>query len=82
MPLHALKASWEVFAGILPGEPMPEYTKRWYYTSEDYQQDCKNADDGKPYNQFSEKMREAIEYSKQAMNPARVNWVRVDFLWL
>ena len=41
MPMKTAKAFFEVTAGIIPGTAMPEYCKRWNYTSDEYQQDTK-----------------------------------------
>jgi hypothetical protein len=74
-----LKAVWEVQAGILPGEPMPEYTKRFYYTSGDNAADQELPEQGT--NRFTEKMLEAHKYAQEITDPSRVNWVRIDFVW-
>jgi hypothetical protein len=39
--INALKATWTVRGGIIPGsDHQPELTKQWLYTSEDYQRDA------------------------------------------
>lgn len=80
MPRTAAKAFIEVVGGVLPNEPMPEYTKRWWYTSGDYE-----ADQTVPPDQptaFSKMLDEAHEHAKGLSNPAYVNWVRVEWIWV
>ena len=76
----AAKAIFEVQAGVIPGTPMPEYTKRWGYTSEDFEHDRTVPQDQPTI--FSQRLQEAHEYAKGLSNPAYVNWVHVDFLWI
>ena len=80
MPLNAAKALFEVRAGIIPGESMPEYTKRWGYTTGEYQQDRDTPADQPTI--FSQRLKEVHEYAQGMSNPAYVNWVRVDFIWV
>lgn len=80
--MERLVASWEVFAGVIPAQIMTEYSKRWLYTSSDYETDIANANDGKQENRFTEMMKEAHDYALSLTDPRRVNWVRTDFLWL
>ena len=35
MPESA-RAAWEVTAGLIPGQAMPEYTRRWALTSSEW----------------------------------------------
>jgi len=79
--MTGLTGAWEVVAGVLPGEPLKEYTKRFLYTSDDAEKDRQNNDDGEPTNVFTEKMQQAYDYAMQITNPSKVNWVRVDFIW-
>jgi hypothetical protein len=76
----AAKALFEVRAGVIPGESIPEYTKQWGYTSDDYE-----ADKIVPQEQptvFSRRLQEAHDYAMGLSNPAYVNWVRVDWIWV
>ena len=80
MPMQAAKALIEVLAGIIPGEPIAEYTKLWGYSSEDY-----GLDKAVPLDQptiFSKRLEEAHAYAMGLSNPAHVNWVRVDWIWV
>ncbi len=80
MPLQAAKAFFEVNAGVLPGTPMPEYTKRWGYTTEEYEQDQQTPQDQPTI--FGQRLQEVHLYAMGLSNPAYVNWVRVDWIWV
>lgn len=75
----ALKAAWQVFAGVIPNQPMKEYTKTFYYTAGDFEKDRQLPEDA--MTRFTELLQEAHEYAQSLTNPAYVNWVRVDFVW-
>lgn len=79
--LVALKAAWEVRAGWTPGRPMPEYTKRWIYTSDDYEQDGAHAKDLAYQPIFMKRMAEASSYHQQMSNPQALNWADLTFIW-
>jgi hypothetical protein len=81
MPLTALKASWTVTAGVIPGHIESQFTKQFFYTSEHYEQDGSNAKDGKDTNLFTAMMKEAHDYMLQINDPRRLNWARLDFMW-
>lgn len=67
-----LRAAWEVRAGVIPGVPEDEYSKRFTITSND-------PDDA----EFFIKVRdEAHQYAKDLTSPARFNWVGIEFIWL
>jgi hypothetical protein len=76
----AAKALIEVCAGVVPGIGMAEYTKQWGYTSDDYEQDKKTPPDQPTI--FSKRLQEAHDYAMGLSNPAYVNWVRVDWIWV
>jgi len=78
--MAAAKAIIEVYAGVIPGTPMPEYTKRWDYDSDDFLQDMKTPQDRPTI--FSVRLKEAHDYAMGLSNPAYVNWVRVDWIWV
>lgn len=80
MPI-ALKASWEVHAGVIPGQPIKEFSKRWEYTSKDHEQDT-NVGQGIGYHAIFSKMRaEVIDYYLQVSQPRLNNWSNLTFLW-
>jgi hypothetical protein len=75
------KGFWTVTAGVLLNESMPEYGKQWCYTSADYEQDIKNAENGEETG-FMRMDREAHEYARSITHPSFVNWVKMEFLWV
>jgi hypothetical protein len=83
----------EVVAGIVPGTPMPEYTRRWGWTSANQEalNSLKGIEAPTPeQRKIYEDARalwirihgESREYEASLENPARVNWVRRDWIWL
>ena len=79
MEMQRLKGCWEVVAGIIPNEPMQEYTKRFPYTSAEYEEDKKLSQD--ETTRFMDLMLDAHRYGSSLTNPSMVNWVRIDFIW-
>lgn len=75
------KAAWEVRAGLVPGTALPEYTKRWSYTSADYESDGKHADEPQYMTLFNRMQFEAMSYHLQMSNPKLNNWAQLSFLW-
>jgi hypothetical protein len=65
---------------ILIKEALPEYTKRWNYDSDEYEQDRKTPQDQPTI--FSIRLKQAHDYAMGISNPAYTNWVRVDWLWV
>lgn len=70
----------EVVAGVVPGTPIPEYTKRWSLTDDAWN----NPTDGVDGN---EKLSELIDIAQThagilMMRPNQVNWVRTEWIWL
>jgi hypothetical protein len=80
MPLNDAKAIIVVMAGVIPEAPLREYTKRWDYTSEEYEQDRQTPQDQPTI--FSKRLQEAHDYAMGLSNPTYVNWVRVDWIWV
>jgi lysophospholipase L1-like esterase len=68
----------DVVAGVLPGQPMAEYTRQWFISSEEW-----SADKGK--NQatlLSDLAGRATAWGTYLMlQPDRVNWVKVEWIW-
>lgn len=75
-PGSRLRCSWEVHAGIIPGQPMPEFTRRWLLTSETFYAEEAT---GETFLRYRD---EAYEYAKSLSNPAGLNWVRVEWCYL
>jgi hypothetical protein len=78
--MKACKALFEVRAGVISGVPIAEFSKRWTYDSEEFEQDRQTAQDQPTI--FSTRLQEAHDYAMGLSNPAHVNWVRVDWLWV
>lgn len=76
--LVALKASWTVTAGIIPGVPIHEYTRMWSYTSEDAERDIL---DNPAVTRYSKQRDAAEAYLRQLTDPQSVNWTRLDWMW-
>lgn len=70
----------EVVGGILPGQPEREYTKRWVYTSKMKEEDLARPVGAR--NHFLALEAQAEQYARELRNPAFLNWVRVDWIWL
>jgi len=80
-----LKAQWIVRAGVIPGQPLAEFTRVWDYTSEDNDADDKANPDGRnpAYHSRLAKMRaEALDYYLQVSLPRLNNWAAIEFLWM
>ena len=75
MPV-ALKAQWVVQGGLIPGQPMEEYSRFWSYTSAHYEEDG-----GKRGNAFDTVQKEASEYATRLENGG-LNWVTLSYIWM
>jgi hypothetical protein len=70
----------EVVAGLVPGTPMPEYTRRWAITSAEWQ--TAHAQDAGAV-LLAERNGQAQGYAALLMlQPDALNWVRTDWIWL
>jgi transcriptional regulator with XRE-family HTH domain len=68
----------EVTAGIIPGQPIQEYTKQWAIGSTEWAK-AGNLQLGL----LAERNGQAIGYAGLLMmQPEKVNWVRTDWIWL
>lgn len=78
--MKAARCAWEVTAGLIPGEPIADYTRRWGLTSDEWYDN-----DGQPTPQgvalFNAHLVAAQEYARYLMNPQGLNWVRVEWVW-
>ncbi len=78
MPMESARCTWEVVAGIVPGQVDPEHTKRWGLTSAEW-------DGGKGLALFLEREAQAAAYARYlqylCVNGRAVNWTRVEFVW-
>lgn len=78
------RALLEVTAGIIPGKPMPEYTKQWAISTEEWSEANKSTDPAvQPSILLATKQGTAAGYAQLLMlQPDRINWVRMDWIWL
>ena len=74
----SLRCSWEVVAGLIPGQVLPEHTKQFHLTSNEW-------DGGKGLETFIQKQAAARAYAAYlellCINGRAVNWTRIDFVW-
>ena len=78
----AMKCLWEVRAGMIPGEPMQEFTRRWSHTLAEL-----NAPPGPgETTAFTKTMFEVYAYASELQSlsaSGRVpNWVTMEYIWL
>ena len=77
----ALKAQWSVQAGLVLGEPMPEFSRAWSYSSRDYENDGGTQEglraEGSKFLQCQE---DAHRYAK-LLEQGGMNWVTLHYVW-
>lgn len=73
----------EVVAGVIPGTPIPEHTKRFGVSSDAWY------GQGKYENNLEEARMEILqvygtaqEYARNLMNPQILNWVKLEWVYL
>jgi hypothetical protein len=83
------KAWFQVTTGLIPGqEDEREYRKTWVYTSEDLEKDAKLLTriqiegDEEQQTIFETMMAQASQYAQSLIDPSRVNWVQLNWIWL
>lgn len=76
----ACKALVTVTAGVLSDEAVADYSRQWSYNSDHWEIDRKRP----PYEMttFQSMLKAAYIYAESITDPARVNWVRVEFMWM
>ncbi|HEY5787672.1 MAG TPA: hypothetical protein VIT65_23150 [Microlunatus sp.] len=68
----------EVVSGFLPGTPIPEMTKQWAVTSEEW-----DGGSEKGFAILAQRNGQALGYAMLLMlSPDSTNWVRTDWIWL
>lgn len=74
----------EVVAGIVPGTPIHEHTKRFYVFSDDWH-DREKLNTLSPFSAGDLKTMatygEAMEYMRTLWNPGYVNWVKCEWIY-
>jgi hypothetical protein len=78
---EALAAAWEIRAGVIPGQPIPEYTKQFLYTSADKETDGDHAKEIGYQPLFMKQMACASSYHQQMSDPRINNWAELTFIW-
>lgn len=71
------KCAWQVTAGIIPGHAMPELTRAWGIASGELEA----LDDAGRTRLYRERQSAAMVYAADLMDPHRLNWVRVEWIW-
>jgi hypothetical protein len=70
----------EVTAGVVPGHPEEEYGRRWALTTKEWEDATGRGEEGQL---LAELNGRAQGYAGWLMlQPANLNWVRTDWLWL
>lgn len=78
--MSAARAVIEVTAGVIPDQPMVEYTRRWSITSDEWSQAQADEQAGELLATMNGK---AQGYAALLMlQPDRLNWVRTDWIWI
>lgn len=86
--MEQARAAIEVVAGLIPGQPIDTFTRRWGITSAEWQK-ALETDLPKDYhgsfpanNVLTDAQGQAMAYAQGLMlMPDTVNWVRVDWIW-
>jgi hypothetical protein len=84
MPIDAARLIITVTAGLIPGDPMPAFTRYWGITSGEWEAAGKTPFDVGEARAtlLGERAEQAFDYARELQNPNRVNWVRVDWVWV
>ncbi|MGI5286671.1 hypothetical protein ACQEVF_25485 [Nonomuraea polychroma] len=76
--MESARVILEVVAGLVPGKPQPEMTRRWVLTTKDWE----GLSDEARGIALAELNGKAQGYAGWLMlQPDRLNWVRLDWLW-
>ncbi len=78
---EAARCAWEVTAGLIPGEPMPEYTRRWGLTASQWYAPDEDGPSHQGVALYNACLVAAVEYARYLMNPGSLNWVKVEWIW-
>lgn len=81
----ALVCQVTVTAGVIPGIVLSEYTKAWYWGSND-QENMMQTEDMGLQNEYRMKwicmQGESREYAAALEDPRRVNWIKREWMWM
>lgn len=73
-----LRCVWKVVGGIIPEQPLAEYTRRWLLTSETYYAEYEQ----QSIATFERFKNEAHDYARDLENPGLLNWVSIEWIYL
>lgn len=71
-----LRCAWEISAGIIPGQPDPQLTRRVFLTSDEWDGGSVEGVD-----RLMAKQGEAMMLALSLQNPSRTNWVSLEWIW-
>lgn len=80
--MNRLKGYWVVRCGLVPGEPMKQYTKEWAYNEAGFEEDGKHKGEINYQTSYDKLRRDALGYFEQMSNPSIMNWATIEFMWL
>jgi hypothetical protein len=77
--LDTARFAIEVVAGVLPGTPEPELTRRWAVSSTEWRE---ANDAGKGAELLANRSGQAAAYAALLqLQPDRLNWVKTEWIW-
>lgn len=72
----------DVVAGVIPGQPMAEYTARWFITSEEWAEAAADETGMAQARLLADLSGKAQAWAAYLMfQPDRVNWVKTEWIW-
>lgn len=80
--MSSVRIAIEVQAGVIPGQSMPEHTKKFFISSDAWY--AQGQYEGKQQEAKLEILKVygfAQEYARNLMNPQMLNWVRMDWIY-
>ncbi len=77
--MESVRFAIEVVAGVIPGQPEEEFTRRWVVTSREWD-DAEGSD--KAAELLAQRCGQAAFYAGLLqLQPDRLNWVKTEWLW-
>jgi hypothetical protein len=75
MTVQSVKYAVEVVAGLVPGQPLKEFTRTFVVTSGDWEAA------GHHVETVQDQWDEANVYARSLVDPRVVNWVQLSWVW-